>query len=221
MSGVILPEMKKKKVRILGIAPYAGMKSVMERVAAERTDLELDVYVGDLDQGVNIALQNIHSNYDILISRGGTAQMLERASSLPVIPVEISPSDLLRAIKLCENNTQPFAIVGFPNATANASILCELMQYTIEIRTIHSRDEAQETLADLRASGYGIVLCDMVSYTTAQKMEMNAILITSGMESVSSAFDQAVNLYNTCRRMMAEGRFYRIFCANPARRCWS
>ena len=208
MSGVILPEMKKKKVRILGIAPYAGMKSVMERVAAERTDLELDVYVGDLDQGVNIALQNIQSNYDILISRGGTAQMLERESSLPVIPVEISTSDILRAIKLCENNTQPFAIVGFPNATANASILCELMQYTIEIRTIHSRKEAQETLADLRASGYGIVLCDMVSYTTAQKMEMNAILITSGMESVSSAFDQAVNLYNTCRRMMAEGRFY-------------
>ena len=30
MNGVILPVMKEEKVRILGIAPYTGMKTVME-----------------------------------------------------------------------------------------------------------------------------------------------------------------------------------------------
>ena len=120
MNGVILPAMKEKKVRILGIAPYTGMKSTMEHIARERADLKLDVYIGDLDQGVHIALNNIQSNYDILISRGGTASLLEKESSLPVVTVEISTYDILRTIKLCENYSQPLAIVGFPNVTANA-----------------------------------------------------------------------------------------------------
>ena len=208
MNGVILPAMKEKKVRILGIAPYTGMKSTMEHIARERADLKLDVYVGDLDQGVHIALNNIQSNYDIMISRGGTASLLEKESSLPVVTVEISTYDILRTIKLCENYSQPLAIVGFPNVTANAHILCGLMQYTIDIYTIHSRDEASDTLHELKRNGYGMILCDMITYTTAQKMEMNAILITSGPESISTAFDQAVAMYKTYRRMMAEGRFY-------------
>ena len=208
MNGVILQAMKEKKVRILGIAPYTDMKSAMEHIARERADLKLDVYVGDLDKGVHIALNNIQSNYDIMISRGGTASLLEKESSLPVVTVEISTYDILRTIKLCENYSQPLAIVGFPNVTANAHILCGLMQYTIDIYTIHSRDEASDTLHELKRKGYGMILCDMITYTTAQKMEMNAILITSGPESISTAFDQAVAMYKTYRRMMAEGRFY-------------
>ena len=208
MNGVILPAMKEDKVRILGIAPYAGMKTVMEHIARERTDLKLDVFVGDLDQGVNIAFQSIQSNYDILISRGGTASLLERESSLPVVTVEISIYDILRSIKLCDHHSNSLAIVGFPNVTANAHILCELMRYDIAIYTIHSGEEAEDTLLSLKTRDFDMILCDMVSYTTAQRMEMNAILITSGPESIATAMDQAVAMYNTCRRMMAEGRFY-------------
>ena len=208
MKGLHLTELESRKVHILGIAPYEGMRSMMEQLAARRNDIDLDVFVGDLDQGVNIALQTISSNYDVLVSRGGTAQMLERESSLPVIEVEISIYDTLRAIKLCENTRQPFAIVGFPNITANAHVLCELMHYAIDIRTIHNHTEASDVLQSLRSSGISMVLCDMVSYTEAQRLGMNAVLITSGMESVSAALDQAVSLYNTCRRMIVQDRFY-------------
>ena len=208
MNGVILPGIKEEKARILGIAPYEGMKTVMEHIARDRSDLTLDVFVGDLDQGVSIALQNIQSNYDILISRGGTASLLEKESSLPVITVEISIYDILRVIKLCDHTSNTLAIVGFPNVTANAHVLCELMQYDIDIFTISSAEEAADTLLQLKSRGYDMILCDMVSYTTAQQMKMNAILITSGSESIASAFDQAVTMYKTYRRMMAEGRFY-------------
>ncbi len=208
MKTSLLSEMENRKVRILGIAPYSGMKSILEQLASQREDVELTVFVGDLDQGVNIAMSSIQSNYDVLLSRGGTAQMLERESSLPVVEVEISIYDILRAIKLAENYSEHWAIVGFPNITAGVHSLCELMQYSPEVYTIHNRAEASETLAHLKEDGVSMVLCDMVTYTTAQTMEMNAILITSGMESVSAALDEAVRLYRTCSSMMAERRFY-------------
>ena len=40
-----------KKTKILGIAPYEGMKALMMRLASQRDDIDLTVYVGDLEAG--------------------------------------------------------------------------------------------------------------------------------------------------------------------------
>ena len=49
-----------RPIRILGIAPYKGMKAIMQGLAAERDDIDLDVFIGDLEQGVEIVQRNIH-----------------------------------------------------------------------------------------------------------------------------------------------------------------
>ena len=61
------------KIRILGIAPYEGMKSIMLKLAKDRDDIDLSVFVGDLHKGAEIARKNFHEDFDIIISRGGTA----------------------------------------------------------------------------------------------------------------------------------------------------
>ena len=68
--------MSDKKVRILGIAPYEGMRSIMLKAAEARNDIDLTVYVGDLQEGAEIAKRSFHDNYDIIISRGGTAELI-------------------------------------------------------------------------------------------------------------------------------------------------
>lgn len=47
-----------RKVRVLGIAPYDNMKALMLNLAQERDDIELTVFVGDLQQGVELAKRN-------------------------------------------------------------------------------------------------------------------------------------------------------------------
>ena len=47
-----------QKVRVLGIAPYDNMKPLMLNLAQERDDIELTVFVGDLQQGVELAKRN-------------------------------------------------------------------------------------------------------------------------------------------------------------------
>ena len=39
-----------------------------------------------------------------------------------------------------------------------------------------------------------MVVCDMISHTESKLMGLNAILITSGAESIEDAFDQAVKV---------------------------
>ena len=108
------------RTRILGIAPYDGMRTAMENAAQAYPNVLLDVQTGDLDEGQAI-VQNIPPNtYDCIISRGGTADLIRRVTDLPVVDIQISVYDVLRAIKLAENYTDLYAIVGFPSVTESA-----------------------------------------------------------------------------------------------------
>ena len=161
-----------KKTKILGIAPYEGMKALMMRLAGQRDDIDLTVYVGDLEAGAEIASRHTFQDYDVILSRGGTAEMISSISPIPVVEIQLSVYDILRAIKLAENNNDRYAIVGFPGITKNARFLCDLLQYTIDIYTIHNPEEVQDTLTRLTTAGYRMVLCDVVTNSHAQRLGM-------------------------------------------------
>ena len=76
--------------RVLGIAPYEGMKTLMADLAEEYPQMDLTLFVGDLEQGLEIAHSNFHGNYDVVISRGGTAKMLKKNLPLPVVAPRFS-----------------------------------------------------------------------------------------------------------------------------------
>ena len=95
----------KHKYRILGIAPYEGMKALMSDVAEEYPQIDLTLFVGDLEQGLEIAHSNFHGNYDVVISRGGTAKMLKENLPLPVVEIPVSMYDLLCVLKLAGAST--------------------------------------------------------------------------------------------------------------------
>lgn len=199
--------MNNRKIRILGIAPYEGMKTTMQKLAAGREDLELDVYTGNLNEGVEIAKQYFNTNYDVIISRGGTAELIEATTSIPVVEISLSVYDMLRALKLAENYSDRYAIVGFSSITDSAHLLCDLLRYDMDIITLHSGDDVQAVLKSLKKKGCRMVVCDMITNTTAKKLGLNAILITSGEESIQASFDMAVKLSQSYAGMREENIF--------------
>ncbi len=191
------------------------LKALMLNLAQERDDLRADVFVGDLQQGVELAKRNFYNDYDAIVSRGGTAQLLQRALDLPVVEIAVTPFDIMRAMKLAENVSDQYAIVGFPGVTASAKQLCQLMQYHIEIHTIQDETQAEETLLKLRQAGTRLaILCDMVTNRIAMRLGLNVVLITSGPESIQAAFDDAVRLCRCHENLREANRFLRSIIWN-------
>lgn len=199
--------MKQLPVRILGIAPYEGMRVAMERVAEEYPDIHIDVFTGDLEDGAAIVQAHLDDHYDCIISRGGTARMIRKVTDIPVVEISLSVYDVLRAIKLAEHYSDRYAIVGFPNITEPAHTLCDLLQNPIDIFTVSGTKEICDVLTQLQQNGYRMVVGDMVTHTLAQEMGLNAFLITSGTESLQAAFQQAITLSAGFRRLRLENLF--------------
>ena len=216
--------MLKNHTRILGIAPYDGMHTAMEQAALAYPDIEMDVYTGDLEEGRAIVERMPPDAYDCIISRGGTASLIRGVTSLPVVEIRISVYDVLRTMKLAENYSSLYAIVGFSSITGPAHTLCDLLGYHLDIMTVHSAEETACTLERLRQEGYRMVVCDAVTHTTARQMGFDAFLITSGTESLHTAIEQAISIsahFNQLRldniflRSITQGQNGRVVVLDP------
>ena len=74
------------RIRVLAIAPYENMKRVMGELASEYPQMELTIFVGDREAGLEIARQNFHGNFDVVISRAGAGHLYLSGCRCPAPP---------------------------------------------------------------------------------------------------------------------------------------
>ena len=79
------------KVRILLVAPYEGMRDVVRSVAAARDDIEVTTLVGNMERGADLVRKCDQELYDVILSRGGTADYIREVANIPVIEIELTP----------------------------------------------------------------------------------------------------------------------------------
>ena len=206
------------QVKVLGIAPYEGMLHQMQQAAAKRSDIVLTALVGDMQTGATIASRYTSDDFDVILSRGGTAQMIRNVSSLPVVEITLSAYDILRSIKLAETGSGTYAIVGFPAITRNARFLCDILRYNVDIFTINNEEEARNVMENMSRNGYDMVMCDMIASSIARNYSIPAMLINSGQESVELGMEQAVQSSHTYLELKERMRFFRgLADASPVR----
>ena len=84
-------------IKTLFIAPYPAMSHLIEECRKEEPELEVRVEVGNLLEAVPLAKEGERQGYDVIISRGGTAKLIEPEVRIPVIDVHVSGYDIARA----------------------------------------------------------------------------------------------------------------------------
>lgn len=196
-------------IRVLGIAPYEAMRTLMGNLAEDYPQVDLTLFVGDRELGLEIARANFHGNYDVVISRGDTAAMLRRDLSLPVVEIEVTMYDLLCALKLADGLDGRTAFIAAPSIAESAQRLCEVMGDGMEVYPYDSPDMVEPILLELQRDSCRTVLCDALANTTAKRLGMNAFLVTSSVESIRKAFDQALLICGSQRRLREENLFLR------------
>ena len=81
-------------------------------------------------------------------------------------------------------------MVAYANITISAKVLCDLLNYHVDIFTVESLEALEPKLRELQTERYDTVLCDMTASIIARRLGFNAILITSGVESLRKALEQ-------------------------------
>src|SRR5699024_8723509 len=189
--------------KVMFIAPYQGLANIVNNMDLP-TELDVEVRVGNLDEGAKIAAEAEKGGFDFIISRGGTATKIENTVSIPVIHIDITGYDILRIFTMITGIDTKVALVGIPNISEGAATICSILEYDVTLVTIESQEEVEETLHDLKTEGYSMVIGDVVTVTHAQKVGMRGILLTSGKEAVLDSFKAGVRMSNLLKNNQNE-----------------
>ncbi len=196
-------------INVLGVAPYKGLGDVLIDLAKEEKNITFQLEVGDLRSGVALAEQAEAEGMDIIMSRGGTAALIQQHVNIPVVDIPVSGYDLLRALTLIKDYHGQKAVVGFENITQGVRTIGDLYGIKIDIYTIQQEEEVWDLLKQLQEQGTKVVLGDVITVKAAKELGMQSMLITSGRESVKEAFHQAKQMYRLYKEATAEQRLFR------------
>lgn len=178
------------------IAPYPAMVPIIEECLSEFQDINIDYSVGDLENGVQIAKREEQQGTDIIISRGGTAQLIKEHVNIPVIDMHLSGYDLLRSLTLASNIQDKTAVVGFSNITSGAASIIDVLDLPLNVYTVNDAKEVAPLLLKLKESGYQQILGDVITTSTSEIYGLKGMLLQSGKESIMKSIEDAASLYN-------------------------
>lgn len=179
------------KVKVLFIAPYEAMVNLVEECSEKERELDIQIKIGNLQEGVELAKLAESQGVEVIISRGGTAKLIAESVDIPVINLQISGYDMLRVLTLANDFPRKKAIVGFSSITNGAKAIIDLLEIPIDIFTIDNEEETEPLLKKLKQDGYQLIMGDVVTFDTASRLGLLGILIQSGREAIFDAFKEA------------------------------
>ncbi|BEU86709.1 hypothetical protein TAMA11512_01730 [Selenomonas sp. TAMA-11512] len=204
-----------KTLRILAVLPYAGLQNLLLQSVERYPHLKIDCFIGDMESGAALAAVHEKNDYFAILSRAGTAELIKKATHLPVVDLKISISDMLRALRLAESSHKDFAVVGFSSITRHAEVLSDIMQIPLHVVTINDIAEIPVQLKTLKKGAYPLIVGDVITTRLAKGLGFNTILVTSGQESIDAALDDVVNWHWNFQVLEERNRLYQeIVCCS-------
>lgn len=203
---------------IVAILPFPDLiDQVMAQ--AQKMNVDLRAVVGDLEEGVEAALKLYDEDVHVIISRGGTAEMIAQAVELPVVSIMVTMFDVYRTIldsrhfkELSTGQNQcrgAIGLAGFFNVIFGADTLKNLLPVSVTPIYINSRLTAEADIKMAWESGaYSFFVGDAVSFTTCCRMGIPCELIQSGEEAIGKALYEAIRVVSVRKKERERTRRY-------------
>lgn len=178
------------------IAPYKELGDLFAEVCQE-LQKDILVKIGDLEEGARQALELEEKGVDVVISRGGTAIAIkENVTDLPVVEIQVSGFDIIRALHQAKQKAKKIAVVGFEPFTYEPDDLGEILGVELKVvplkKAWHDQPQyIEEQLKGVQKQQYNCVVGDNISVKIAQQLRMCGFLIKSGKEALIHAVLEA------------------------------
>lgn len=186
--------------QICAIIPYDELFQLTQQCKDENYR-NIEVIKGNLEDAIPMAIQAEKNGAEVLISRGGTASIIKKYVTIPVVEIKVTQLDLLRILYPYANSDETLLIVGYENVIYGCRTISKLLNIKIEEVIISKEDEeynwmnVQQKVEEVIYK-YKIetIVGDTVPVTRLGKLCRNTHLITSGLEEVFNAMEEALNI---------------------------
>lgn len=183
--------------KIVFIAPDKKLED-KARLVVNKIDERIEIYQGSLNDGLKIASDEVKSGANIIISRGGTGNLIKENLQIPVVNLETNGFDIINSLGKAVHFSTNIGVIGFANLTYAFDKVVDIMQNTFSIKiitkTINKEKEVESNVRQLYQLGIRVFIGGYAVLNVTNRLGYNGILIESGDESIAEAVQQAKDL---------------------------
>jgi transcriptional regulator with PAS, ATPase and Fis domain len=176
------------------VAPNPHLACLASAVAGEYGNV-FDIYEGNLAEGVRAAEIAMKNGSEIIISRGGTAMMIEKELNIPVVCIVFSGVDLVKTIEKAKVYDRHVALLGFENIIGELDGCYDFLSCKMCVKKLKSYEEIKESILNfyhtekIRVFIGGDAVCKM-----AEELGFKGVIMECGIESIRRAVHEAKHL---------------------------
>ncbi len=188
--------------KILVTSPYPQFTQLVNQVARER-QLDVKIIEALLEKAAKLVYEEVQSaEYEVVVSRGGTAAAIREVVDIPVVTAEFNDFDLLRALWQAKNFGDKIAYLG--SAYREAYEFDELMEIIgVELKqyTYRNSNDFAEQISRAAEDGFKVVISGAEwGQSLANDVGMKGMIIYSSLRSVTQALERAEEVLSIRRR---------------------
>ena len=199
--------------KVLFVAPYATLAKAAKEVVSERfaeDAQQIRVVRGDLHECLAAVEQAVQEGFEVIVSRGGTANLIRKHVAIPTVSIQVTGMDVLRALRQCDSYPAKVGIAGFENVIYGCEDLAAVLGTTFVEIALQKEDEAGEKIAAAVAQGVELIIGDAISTKIAAHLGIKAVLIQSGKEAIFKAINEAKMVARVRREEQEKAELLRL-----------
>lgn len=200
------------KEQVLFVAPFDDLVKIAEQVVQERFPRQnlIRIVQGDLQEASDVVREAVESGVEVIVSRGGTAEFIERVVDVPLVRIQVAVTDILRALRRNGEYPEKIGIAGFGNILYGFEELGKVLGIEFCEIVLEKQEEAQEKIAAAVKNGVTLIVGDAISTKVARRLGVRGELIHSGKEAVYKALREAVQLARIRREEQRKSELLRM-----------
>ncbi|MGL4912540.1 MAG: sigma 54-interacting transcriptional regulator [Romboutsia sp.] len=182
------------------------------RVVLANNKINIKVYEVCGEDVLVLAREKIDNGTKIIISRGGTAEMLRNNLDIPIIDMKYTYYDFANPVEKALSYSDKIAVLGFPYLIERFDSYKNKTNYNIETITLNFSEQIhkdiEKELRDLKSKGIEIILGGYLAVDAAKKLGFKGIYLGVDIESILESIQDAE--YNLRIEQEREKRYQSI-----------
>jgi transcriptional regulator with PAS, ATPase and Fis domain len=178
--------------RIGLIAPYQELITKATKLASSQ-GINLTACRAVLDDAIREAENMERRGIDAIIVREITDIYIQGKINVPVVPIQISGTDILKAIMKAQKISKRIGLANFYGRYKDINIIRQALDIDIEEFTFFTRQEAHEKIRGLNKK-VDVIIGGGLTYGMALEHGFEAVMIESTEDSIKYALEVASNI---------------------------
>lgn len=201
-----------EKIRLLFIVPYPELKEKVEFVLKNHSDrmrLKVNIQVMTVEEMPERIEEH---QYEAVIARGYSAQKMRSITErIPVIGLEISGYDIVRAIMECKECLNPKRIGIFSSSgpLLEAEEVCKFLGCEARIYRSEQHETLSEMMMEVKKDGCDGVIGGYAVKMAADKEKIPSVIIRTGEETIQQAVNEAIRIVERIRKEKVVSKTYK------------